>query len=220
MVGWFRKSRPNDAPAPLCDWIGGLDATHVARTLEAKSKTAETGTAFLEQLILLMVGNCARALQVDTGAWIKARMPDLVRDVLAFESLAFCFYAVRERHLPTPDDPFDDDEAEAVVDAYRVAMTVLPGIVAKLTGWEVADLWRRRVLFYFQRRSMKDATEAFAGTLLTLDGAREPARDYGRLSRDLSLNLELRARVHAFASTIPAGVAEGIQGVIVEYGLD
>lgn len=216
MFGLGRKVRMG----PFWEWLEGRTPDRTAQLLEVKRETAKDSSEYLEHLILLSVQCCSASFKKSVGGWLLQRFNRAASDVIAFEALVFCVYAVRESHLLTPEHPLDESDPESVVEAYRFAIAALPHFVSRFTGWEIADIWQRRILFYFQCGSMKEATEAFVGILLTMENTSRPAREYGKLSLDRSLNLELRVRVHAFASTIPAATADVIQSVITEYNLD
>lgn len=215
-MGWF--SRKPDT-GPLWDHLSAMTPKRTAQMLDAKAKTAEDSTKFLEEMIFTILQTCGGSFLKGTGEYARDKLGKVNPDVIAFEGLSFCTYLVREYHLPTPADWDDEDEAETVVDAYRFAIAAMPHLVKKLTGWEVGDLWERRIMFWFNRKNMQDATEAFVGTLLTMQDVQLPAANYGRLSLDLRLNLELRGHVNSFAVTMPQAMAEAIQDTISEYGL-
>lgn len=221
MFNPFKRKPP---PAPLTTVLSVWTTTayanyiqeQVAREQDAASPDPQK---LLGKIIFAGIVTAAGSFLDRAGKQIGQQVGNVGADALAFELLAFTFYAVRESHLPTPDDPLDDNEPEELVEGYRFAMGALPHLIAKQTGWDVSNLWERRVMFYFQRPDMKDATEAMVGTVLTMKGAQEPARDYGPLSLDLKANVGVRLLMHTYASQVPKGIAETIHETAVEFGL-
>lgn len=217
MFGLFRKKR---VAAPLWDFLIEYTPERVAARLDRELQVSEDSREFLRLVILGTTYACAADFLRGCGMIARDRLDGVNPDVIAFEALSFCIYAIREHHLPTPEDPLDDSEPEPLVDAYRDVIGMIPAHIEKLTGWQVGALWDRRVLAHFQRTTYREGTEAFVSRLSTMAGAAKPARDYGPPSLDLRLTLDLTARVMTFALAIPQGFAEAIQIAVVEFGLD
>lgn len=215
----FGKTKVAGVAGPLWDSLAKFTPEKVAAHLEKESQSSEDSDEFLKQLILGATYACAGDFVRGAGDVARAGLGKVAPDVIAFEALSFCIYLIRENHLPTPEDPLDDDENETLVDAYRDVIYMLRLHVEKFTGWDVDALWDRRIMYHFQRKNMMEATEAFVGRLLTMTDVQVPAVDYGRMSLNVRLNTDMRMRVHAFASTIPKGSAEAIQNVVSEYDL-
>lgn len=212
---WFRGR----APSPLCDLLSERTPEWFAEYAQGQIAQAEDSQKLLNALLFGGVLACAGSFISKHRAEVIRLVDEVQPDILAFEVLAFAFYAVRESHLPTPEDPLDDTDPEELVDGYKFVMGAVAHLISKTTSWGIDSLWQRRVLFYFQRPNMRDASEAFVGTLLTLGGAQQPSEDYGRLSLSLEANLKLRVLVDSYAATIPKGFAESLQRIAVEYGL-
>lgn len=216
MFRWRRQSRPS---APLHEWLSGRNTAWFADFTEEQIAKADDGQKLLNLLVLGGVLNCASSATASFGGRVTHCLDNVALDALAFELLAFSFYAVRESHLPTSDDPFDETDPDELIESYGFAIGAVPALISEKTGWEIDDLWQRRLMFYFQRKDMKDATESLVGILLTMKDAKTPHHDYGTLSLDLAANLKLRVIAHSFASTIPKGTADVLQGLAVEHGL-
>lgn len=215
MFSLFRK-KPQ--PTPLWGFLERHDAATVAAWLERERERAESSETFLRQLIASCTFACAANFLRTAGVTARDGLGKVNPDVIAFESLAFSIYAIRTYHMPMPEDPFED-EPEALVDAYREVIAILRWQAEKVTGWQVADVWERRILYHFQRKDLKDASQAFVGLLLTMTDAQTPAQDYGRTKLDLKLNIALLAGVTAFTVSYPKASAEAIQGIISEFTL-
>ena len=215
MLGLFRRAEA----APLNNWLIDRSLAWFEKYADTRIQTATDGQKLLGELVFAGVLTSAGCFLKATGPQIRKKIGSVGADVLAFEVLAFTFYAMREHHLPTPDY-LNDSEPEELIEAYRFTMGALPHLIGKETGWDIEKLWERRVMPYFgNRKGLKDATESFVGTLLTMRNVREPAVEYGRLSLDLPLNLDLRMRVHTYASELPKSMADAIQVLSVDYGL-
>ena len=215
-MGWFSRKQKT---GPLWDHLFAMTPERSAAMLQTKVNSADDPDKFLKQMIFTILQTCTGSFLKGSGEFALKSLGKVNADVIAFEAMAFCAYLTREYHMPTPKEWDDDDENEQLVDAYRFAIGAMPLLVRELTGWNVDDLWEQRIIYWFTRKDMKDATESFVGTLLTMDGVQHPAREYGRLSLDFRFNIELRAHLHSFAVTMPKAMAEAIQGAISDYGL-
>lgn len=129
------------APAPLWSFLARYTAGNVAQHLERESQISESSDEFLRQLILGCTYACVGDFLRGAGTVARENLGRVNADVIAFEALSFCIYAIRENHLPALEDPLDDAEPEALVDAYRDVIFVLRRQVEKMTDWQVADLW-------------------------------------------------------------------------------
>lgn len=216
MFGWIRK---RDAPAPLHGWLKERNLNWFEAIAQEQISGANDAQKLLRMLAFTGVVACAGSFVERAGPSISKAVGDVGLDAVDFEVLAFTFYAVRESHLPTPDDPLDDSDPEELVDAYRLAMSTIPHLVEKETGWQIEATWERRILSYFQQSNIRDAAESLVGTLLTMKGVQKPTLNYGPLSLDLGLNLKMRALIHTYASEIPKGVAARLQELAVDHGL-
>jgi hypothetical protein len=214
VFGLLKKKRP---AAPLWDFLAQYTPEKLATRLDRESQTSQNSREFLRLVILGCTYTCAADFLRGGGTVARDRLGGVNPDVIAFEALSFSIYAIREQHLPTPEDPVDDTEPEPLVDAYRDVIAMIH--IEKFTGWQIGDLWNRRTLFHFQR-SYREATEAFLGRLTVLSGVAAPAPDYGPPSLDLQLTLELTGSVMPFALAIPKGYAQAIQNAVAEFGLD
>lgn len=216
MFGLFKKTEI----APLNGLLIQRDLAWFKQIVGARIQEATDGQELLGELVFNAVLACTGSILKVTGSQIRKKIGNVGADVLAFEFLAFTFYAVREHHLPTSEEHLDGYEADELVEAYRFAMSALPHLIRTRTGWEVGKLWERRVMHYLDnRKGLKDGTEDFVGTLLTMKNVKQPAIEYGRLSLDLPLNLDLRLRVQTYASELPKSMADTIQALAMEHGL-
>jgi hypothetical protein len=217
MLGFGKKAKV--VPAPLWDFLAKFTPEKFAAHLDKESRSSDDGSEFLRQLILGATYVCVGDFVRGAGDFARKGLGKVAPDVIAFEALSFCIYNIRENHLPTPEDPLDDDENETLVNAYRDVIYMTRLHIEKFTGWDVTALWNRRIMFHFQRKDVMEATEAFVGRLLSMTDAQVPTVDYGPMSLDIKLNTDIRMHVHAFASNVPKGCAEAIENVVSEFSL-
>tara|TARA_B110001454_G_scaffold208504_1_gene221071 strand:+ start:540 stop:1193 length:654 start_codon:yes stop_codon:yes gene_type:complete len=216
VFGILKKKHP---AAPLCDFLTQYTPQKLVVRLDRESQTSQDSREFLRLVIRGCTYTCAADFLRGGGAIVRHRLGGVKPDVIAFEALSFSIYAIREQHLPTPEDPLDDTEPEPLVDAYRDVIAMIPAHIEKFTGWRTGDLWERRILSN-AKRSYREAAEAFMERLAGMSGASFPNAEYGPPSLDFGLTLELTGRVMTFALAIPHGYAEVIQTAVAEFGLD
>lgn len=214
-MGLFSR-RPK---TPLWDYFASVTPEHVSSTLEKQSKTATSGEAFLSHAILAVTSQCTGQLLTGAACSKVIKSAKVHPDVVAFEALAFSYYAIHEMHIPMQKDDYDEEDAEVIVDAYKIALGVWPRLISELTGWDVEDVWRRRYLFWFQRPNLRDASEALSGLFMSFDAAQMPMPTYGRTNLDLTLNVETMVAIQVWASTIPEGCANSLKLIVSEFGL-
>lgn len=106
MFGLGRNKR-----TPLSDHLERITVARAAEFMEAQREKVDTSKDFLEFLLLIQIQRCAGSF-VQTVGRLAARRLGAATDAIAFEGLAFAYYATREMHLPTPDRPLNDEEPE------------------------------------------------------------------------------------------------------------
>lgn len=216
-MAWFRRKAP--PPSPLWHFIADHTPERVGTFLDKATETAESSTKYLQDVIFRTTLMCTAQFLQNVGASVRKEFVAANPDVIAFEALAYCMYAIKETHLPTPDDPFDESDDEVLVDAYRETIYLLELVIKKLTGWDIEKIWDRRILGHFQQKNMKEASQALVGTLLTIGEAKVPTVDYGPMKLDLPLQLQLMVGVPAFTISYPPGAVCAIKAAISEYSL-
>jgi hypothetical protein len=205
----FKKKK-----SPLFDRFTGTTIEMVGSYIEEHKESDET---LLSTSIILLA--MARTGYFLAGENLLSLSKNVNKDVLAFEALTFVMYMLRA--VFEGDDAFEDSEqSDATNDSFGYAYDLASAAVMRETGWDVAHLFRQRLMQYASDITVTKATERFSSIILAIGAEKQPILVYSGDSMPSpahpAAHLPVFFAVHLLATGMPA-CAETLQNIIDEY---
>ena len=198
---------------PLHDFIVSVTPERLAAICEGSVNSPDIVPITIGTLIMSTAGHFSRA---DVPR-VKGPFAKVSKDVIAFETIAFTAFSIREYYEPLDSDHYNEEMSEGFKDGFGFCCA----IIKRELGSSYREIFDRRLMQYAQandRGQMQGAAETFRLNLQSIKEAATPQADYGGLSLDLTDTLGLMVAANAFAATMPKGAAESLHLINDHYG--
>ncbi len=184
----------------------------------------------LVTVVALVEMLCAGTFLGNSSGKMDAVVRESSRDVLAFESLAFSIYAVRECYSPMAhgiereiDEDYDDPEQQALGKVFRSAAGLCLTLAEEETGWRhLDDVLTNRLRNYHSSAQISGSdsgAERFCSILLAIGKAQRPQIRYGDVSVDAQATLEATTAVQVFGLGAALRCATTLRELRDQHGL-
>lgn len=218
---WNPFAKPK--PTPLTDVLAKMTAAHIAKELaEPPEDHAVLGRVIAFRTMM------AASHYLDGFREFRVKVPDL--DLIAFETLAFTGYAIRDAYNPMPrlghpDSDAQEDAYERLYDAdvsgsFKLATAICTSLAERTTGWtDLIEVTNRRQMHYGMAKTEDEMFTRFLDVIRDCQTASSPMVRYDQaLPLDQKTNEKLTIMSIGYATMMIPPQAREIDKVIEEYG--